>query len=105
MSLHTSKPALRELLLPRAPRMTPARTGRDRENYARLTGYPVQFQWTLLEGVNDGEDEIDGIVDLLKGKYAVLNMIPYNTIPDLAFSRPELGEGEGDCGPLHAAAC
>jgi 23S rRNA (adenine2503-C2)-methyltransferase len=88
LSLHTTKPALRETLLPRAPRMTPSELVELGEQYARLTHYPVQYQWTLLEGINDGEDEMDGIVDLLKGKYAVLNMIPYNTIPDLQFKRP-----------------
>ncbi|QAU33579.1 RNA methyltransferase [Janthinobacterium sp. 17J80-10] len=88
LSLHTTKPALREQLLPRAPRLTPQELVDLAEAYGRATAYPVQYQWTLLEGINDGEDEIDGIVALLKGKHAVLNMIPYNTIPDLHFKRP-----------------
>ena len=88
LSLHTTKPALREKLLPRAPRLTPTELVDLGERYARLTAYPVQYQWTLLEGINDGDDEIDGIVELLKGKYAVLNMIPYNTVEDLPFRRP-----------------
>jgi 23S rRNA (adenine2503-C2)-methyltransferase len=88
LSLHTTKPALREKLLPRAPKLAPRELVELGERYGRLTAYPVQYQWTLLEGVNDGDDEIDGIVDLLKGKYAVLNMIPYNTVPGLPFSRP-----------------
>jgi 23S rRNA (adenine2503-C2)-methyltransferase len=25
----------------------------------------VQFQWTLLEGINDGDDEVEGIAALL----------------------------------------
>ena len=88
LSLHTTKPVLREQLLPRAPRLTPQQIVAAGEAYARLSGYPIQYQWTLIEGVNDGEDEMDGIIELLKGKYGVLNMIPYNTIPDLAFKRP-----------------
>lgn len=88
LSLHTTKPALREKLLPNAPRLTPAELVDLGEQYARATAYPIQYQWTLLEGINDGQDEMDGIVELLRGKYAVLNMIPYNTIPDLAFKRP-----------------
>jgi 23S rRNA (adenine2503-C2)-methyltransferase len=36
------------------------------EAYARATGYPIQYQWTLLEGINDGDDEVDGIVRLLR---------------------------------------
>jgi 23S rRNA (adenine2503-C2)-methyltransferase len=41
------------------------------------------------DGVNDGEDEIEGILKLLTGKFAVLNLIPYNTVPELEFKRPE----------------
>lgn len=88
LSLHTTKPALRERLLPRAPRMTPAELVAEGERYARLTGYPIQYQWTLLDGVNDGQDELEALVELLRGKYAVLNMIPYNTNPGLDFRRP-----------------
>jgi 23S rRNA (adenine2503-C2)-methyltransferase len=88
LSLHTTKADLRATLLPRAPRMAPAELVALGEDYARLTHHPVQYQWTLLEGINDSEEELDGIVALLKGKYAVLNMIPYNTIPDLDFKRP-----------------
>jgi len=90
LSLHTTKPALREKLLPRAPKLTPRELVELGEQYGRATAYPVQYQWTLLEGVNDGEDEIDGIVDLFKGKYGVLNIIPYNTVPDLQFRRPAM---------------
>lgn len=87
LSLHTTKPGLREELLPRAPRLTPEALVAAGETYARATGYPVQYQWTLIEGVNDGEDEIEGIVRLLSGKYGVLNMIPYNTIDGLSYRR------------------
>jgi 23S rRNA (adenine2503-C2)-methyltransferase len=88
LSLHTTKPELRARLLPRAPRFTARELVEEGERYARLTGYPIQYQWTLLDGVNDGQDELDALVDLLRGKYAVLNMIPYNTNPGLPFQRP-----------------
>ncbi|MEJ5988901.1 RNA methyltransferase [Ramlibacter sp. PS3R-8] len=88
LSLHTTKPALRQQLLPRAPRMTPEELVEAGENYARATGYPIQYQWTLLEGVNDGDDELDGIVRLLAGKYGVLNMIPFNKVDGIDFRRP-----------------
>ena len=88
LSLHTTKDALRRELLPRAPRMTPDELVDEGERYARATGYPIQYQWTLLEGINDGDDEIDGIVRLLKGKYALMNMIPYNANEGLGFARP-----------------
>ena len=89
LSLHTTKAALRAQLLPRAPRFDPAALVEEGERYARLTGYPIQYQWTLLDGVNDGQDELDAIVGLLRGRYAVLNMIPYNFNPGLPFRRPD----------------
>jgi 23S rRNA (adenine2503-C2)-methyltransferase len=101
LSLHTTKPALRATLLPRAPRMTPVELVALGEDYARKTHYPVQYQWTLLDGINDGQDELDGIVELLKGKYAVLNMIPYNTVPGLEFRRPSLERAQAIARALH----
>ena len=88
LSLHSTKTALRAQLLPRAPRIEPAELVELGERYARATGYPIQYQWTLLAGINDGDDELDGIVQLLAGKYAVMNMIPYNSVAGLAYRRP-----------------
>ena len=88
LSLHTTRADLRVQLLPRAPRFDPQDLVEAGEAYARATGYPIQYQWTLIEGVNDSDEEIEGIVRLLKGKYALMNMIPYNAVPDLPFARP-----------------
>jgi 23S rRNA (adenine2503-C2)-methyltransferase len=88
LSLHTTKADLRAQLLPRAPRFDPQDLVEAGERYARATGYPIQYQWTLIEGVNDGPEELDGIVRLLSGKYALMNMIPFNSVPDLPYQRP-----------------
>ena len=101
LSLHTTKAELREQLLPRAPRMTPDELVEAGERYARATGYPIQYQWTLLAGINDGDDEIEGIVRLLHGKHAILNMIPYNTVDDLPYRRPSWEEAANIARRLH----
>ena len=88
LSLHTTRADLHERLLPRAPRIDPAELVALCEDYARATGYPIQYQWTLLEGINDSEEEIAGIARLLVGKRAVMNLIPYNAVDDLGFRRP-----------------
>jgi 23S rRNA (adenine2503-C2)-methyltransferase len=88
LSLHSTRADLRAELLPRAPKMSPEELVEAAEIYAQQTGYPIQYQWTLLEGVNDTQEEIEGIVRLLKGKYALMNMIPYNVVDDLPFKRP-----------------
>jgi 23S rRNA (adenine2503-C2)-methyltransferase len=88
ISLHSTRPERRAQLLPRAPRIDPSELVELGERYARATGYPIQYQWTLLEGVNDGDDEVEGIARLLAGRYAVMNMIPYNAVPGLPYRRP-----------------
>lgn len=88
LSLHTTNTALRERLLPRAPRLAPAELVDAADAYASASGHPLQVQWTLIDGVNDGDDEADGIVALLAGRRAVLNLIPYNAVDGLDFRRP-----------------
>ena len=89
LSLHSTDAELRQALLPRAPRIDPEELVELGEAYARQTGFPIQYQWTLLKGINDHQDEMDGILRLLKGKYAVMNLIPYNSLEDDAYQRPD----------------
>lgn len=103
LSLHTTKAALREQLLPRAPRLTPEQLVAAGERYARATGYPIQYQWTLIDGVNDGDDEVQGIVRLLRGKYALMNLIPYNRVDGLPYARPSWERAAEMARQLHCA--
>ena len=88
LSLHSTNAELRQQLLPRAPRIDPQELMELGETYARAVDYPIQYQWTLLAGINDSQEEMDGILRLFKGKYAVLNLIPYNSLDDDQFQRP-----------------
>jgi 23S rRNA (adenine2503-C2)-methyltransferase len=101
LSLHTTRADLRAQLLPRAPRLSPEELVQAGEVYARATDYPIQYQWTLLDGINDTEEELDGIVRLLTGKYAILNMIPYNTVPELPYQRPSWEKAAAIARRLH----
>ena len=102
LSLHTTRTDLREKLLPNAPRITPEELVELGERYARTTGYPIQYQWTLLDGINDTEEELDGIVRLLTGKYAIMNLIPYNTVDELEFKRPDVEKARAIARSLHS---
>ena len=89
LSLHSSDSAVRKALLPRAPVYDPAELVELGERYARQVDYPIQYQWTLLKGINDSADEMDGIIRLLRGKFAIMNLIPYNSLDDDQFQRPD----------------
>ena len=101
LSLHSTRADLRAQLLPRAPRFDPQDLVEAGERYARATGYPIQYQWTLIEGVNDGPEELEGIVRLLHGKYALMNMIPFNRVPGLPYQRPSWARAAEIARTLH----
>ncbi|HIE1893765.1 TPA: RNA methyltransferase [Pseudomonas aeruginosa] len=88
LSLHSTRTDLRRQLLPKAPPLSPEELVEAGEAYARLVDYPIQYQWTLLEGINDSLEEMDGILRLLKGRFAVMNLIPYNSMDGDAYRRP-----------------
>lgn len=87
LSLHSTDRRLREGLLPRAPRVDPPELVRAALGYARDTGHPLQLQWTLLEGVNDGDAELERLIELLEGQRAVVNFIPYNPVAGAEYRR------------------
>jgi 23S rRNA (adenine2503-C2)-methyltransferase len=93
---------LRRQLLPKAPLIEPAELVELGERYARATTYPIQYQWTLLEGINDSDAEVERAAALLAGKYAVLNLIPYNTVDGLDFRRPAWDRAVAMARALHA---
>jgi len=99
LSLHSTRAERRAQLLPRAPRIEPAELVALGDAYARATGYPMQLQWTLIEGIND--DEQDEMAGLLAGRFAVLNLIPYNRVDGLPYRRPAWEQAAALARALH----
>ena len=89
VSLHTTYDEKRRELLPRGAKMRAAELAEAAEAWARKTGYPTQYQWTLIKDVNDGEDEADRLIELLAGRYAMVNFIPVNAVEGSPFERPD----------------
>ena len=57
--------------------------------YAEASAYPLQIEWTLLVGVNDGVDEAHALAEKLRGRYAMVNYNPVNAIPEAGYARPD----------------
>ena len=89
ISLHSTFEDKRRELLPRAGKIAIESIVEQAERYARLTGYPIQYQWTLIKGINDGDDELRNLEQLLKGKYALINFIPVNAVEESPYKRPD----------------
>ena len=89
VSLHSADPELRRQLLPRAPRDPLPELVAAADRYGRASGAPVQFEWTVLAGVNDGDADADALCDLLEGVRGYVNFIVWNPVDELPFARPD----------------
>jgi 23S rRNA (adenine2503-C2)-methyltransferase len=48
----------------------------------------VTFEYVLLRGVNDSDDDAERLSGLLRGLPVKVNLIPYNENPGLGFGDP-----------------
>ena len=88
MSLHCADEARRRELLPRAHKDPLRELVAGADAYGRSVGMPVQFEWTLLDGINDSLADGDALVDLLQGVRGYVNFIVWNRVADLPFAAP-----------------
>jgi 23S rRNA (adenine2503-C2)-methyltransferase len=88
LSLHTADDGVRRELLPRAPKEPVRELVRAADAYGREVGNPVQFEWTLLAGVNDRDADADALIALLQGVRGYVNFIVWNPVAGLPFAAP-----------------
>jgi len=88
LSLHCADDARRQELMPRAHREPVADLVAAADAYGRAVGTPVQFEWTLLDGVNDGDHDIEALIALLQGVRGYVNFIVWNPVDGLPFQAP-----------------
>jgi 23S rRNA (adenine2503-C2)-methyltransferase len=82
VSLHAATNSLRDQLLPINRRyplevLIPACSA-----YVRQSGRRITFEWALIQGVNDGLDQADSLVDLVHELNCHVNLIPLNPTLD-----------------------
>ena len=58
------------------------------DTYAEKTRRDVTYEYTLLAGINDGIDQAEELVDLLRDKQCTVNLIPYNPVEGIHLGRP-----------------
>lgn len=90
VSLHAPNQQLREKIVPSAKSYPLEALMADCKGYFATTNRRVSFEYTLLAGVNDGEEHAMELADLLHqwrlGHH--VNLIPYNPVSDSEFKRP-----------------
>ena len=56
--------------------------------YFEKTGRQLMFEYVVLRGHNDSPKHARELADLLRGRCAVVNLIPFNDVEGLPYRRP-----------------
>ena len=82
ISLHASNDELRSRLMPINQAYHLDELFEALDYYASKNNRRLTFEYLLLNGINDNEKNADELRDLLKGRNAYINLIPYNSVKE-----------------------
>lgn len=88
VSLHAPNDELRSRLVPVNRKTGLADVLRTADRYFDVSGRQLTFEYVLLAGVNDHPQHARQLAQLLRGRTALLNVIPYNPVPGLPYRTP-----------------
>ncbi|MCI5936098.1 MAG: 23S rRNA (adenine(2503)-C(2))-methyltransferase RlmN [Lachnospiraceae bacterium] len=95
LSLHASSQEKRRELMPVANKYDLKDVLEACDDYFEKTGRRITFEYSLVGGVNDTDEDVEQLVRLLHGKNCHINLIPVNPIKERDFvqsSRPVVEE-------------
>lgn len=95
VSLHAPTEELRDELVPVNEKIGLTAVLEAADDYFRITGRQVTYEYVMLGGVNDRPQHATALGRLLKGRKAHVNLIPYNPVAGLPFRRPEPDDVRG----------
>ncbi len=91
VSLHAADDTLRNQLVPANRKVGIASILAAVDEYFHQTGRRVTFEYVLLAELNDTAEHARRLAELLRGRSALVNLIPYNPVPGLPFRTPSTG--------------
>lgn len=88
LSLHGSSQEKRQELMPIANRYELSEVLEACDYYFRKTGRRVTFEYSLVQGVNDTQEDAARIIGMLKHRNCHMNLIPVNPIKERNYQKP-----------------
>ena len=91
VSLHAPNDRLRNQLVPVNNKIGIDKILAAADRYFEMSGRRLTFEYVLLGGINDSIEHARELAGKLKGRPALLNVIPYNPVAGLPYSTPSQG--------------
>lgn len=88
ISLHAPNDELRNELVPVNKKIGIAPLLEAADHYFDVSGRKLTFEYVLLSGINDQPQHAEELGEILQGRTAILNVIPYNPVEGLPFRTP-----------------
>ncbi|HOP76195.1 MAG TPA: 23S rRNA (adenine(2503)-C(2))-methyltransferase RlmN [Thermogutta sp.] len=89
VSLHAPNDELRNRLVPANRRIGIQAILQAADDYFAKTGRRVTYEYVLLRNVNDRPEHAQELAELLRGRNALVNLIPYNPVQGLPYEVPD----------------
>lgn len=92
VSLHAPDDALRNQLVPVNRKIGLKKILAAADRYFEVSGRRLTFEYVLLAGINDRPRHAHALAKLLRGRPALLNVIPYNPVAGLPYQTPDAAD-------------
>lgn len=92
VSLHAATDGKRSAIMPINDRFGLDQLMKACDDYFKMTGRRISFEYSLIEGVNDTDESADELIKLLRGKKCHINLIPINEIKERDFKKSRFVE-------------
>ena len=94
LSLHGSTQEKRKNLMPIANKYELSEVLEACDYYFEKTGRRITFEYSLVQGVNDRDEDAKELIGILKPRNCHLNLIPVNPIKERDFQKPSRKSAE-----------
>ena len=94
LSLHGSTQEKRKVLMPIANKYELSDVLEACDYYFEKTGRRITFEYSLVHGVNDTDEDAEELIGILKHRNCHLNLIPVNPIKERNFEKPSRKSAE-----------
>jgi 23S rRNA (adenine2503-C2)-methyltransferase len=55
------------------------------DTYLSLTSRRITFEYIMIKDVNDRDEDAEALIELVRGRRAYVNLIPYNPVSEFAY--------------------
>ena len=94
LSLHGSTQDKRKVLMPIANKYELSDVLEACDYYFEKTGRRITFEYSLVHGVNDRDEDAEELIEILKHRNCHINLIPVNPIKERDFQKPSRKHAE-----------